>query len=324
MAEDPAATLPVRVARIRRETEDVRSFELVSADGAPLPAFSAGAHIDVHLGAALVRPYSLCNGPADTDRYTIGVKREPRSRGASAALHERVVEGDLLRIGRPRNHFPLHDGDAPGLLLAAGIGITPLLSMARHLLAREGVFSLHHFARSAAQSAFHGVLAAPALAPHVAFHWGLDANTVTARLRSLLAEREAGAQLYLCGPRAFMDAVQDAARAAWPADAVHLEHFGGEAAADLAPGDRFLVRLARRGLSCTVEPGQSVVQALQARGIALPVACEQGVCGTCLTRVLAGRPAHRDAYLSEAERQAGDCFLPCVSRSLDPVLVLDA
>ncbi|WP_028997926.1 PDR/VanB family oxidoreductase [Azohydromonas australica] len=315
--------IAVRVRRIHNETDDVRVFELASSDGQPLPAFSPGAHIDVHLGDGLVRQYSLCNGPADADCYIIGVKREPSSRGGSSALHDLVQEGDMLQIGAPRNNFELRDTAGHYMLVAGGIGITPMLSMARHLLARGASFELHYFARSIAQTAFHKVLSAPAFAGRVDFHYALEADAVRSKLRKLLWERRANAHLYLCGPRPFMDTVQDVASATWPPDAVHLEYFSADANALAAPCASFVVRLARSGGDYVVPAEQSIVQALAQYGVAVDVSCEQGVCGTCLTGVLAGEPDHRDSFLTDDERRACDKLMPCVSRSRTDVLILD-
>ena len=321
--------LTVRLARKRPEAADIMSFELVAVDGGALPAFEAGAHIDVHLPAsagAIVRPYSLCNSPQETHRYLLGVLREPASRGGSVAMHDALVEGQTLQISAPRNHFALAAA-APAaphsLLLAGGIGITPLLAMAEQLHADGAQFELHYAARNAARAAFlPRLLAAPWLG-QVRLH--LDDGDADQRLDlpALLAAPAAGAQLYVCGPAGFIDAVLAAARAAgWPEASLHSERFG----AVLVQHDSdaaFEVQLGRDGRVVPVSPGQTVVQALALAGVVLPTSCEQGVCGTCLTRVLAGQPDHRDHYLTPEEQAAGDQFLPCCSRSCSPLLVLD-
>jgi len=316
-------TIAVRVESIVSETEDVRLFKLVAAGHERLPKFTPGAHIDVHLGEGIVRQYSLCNGPSDTDHYLIGVKREAQSRGGSAALHERVREGDLLQVGAPRNNFELRETAAHYVLISGGIGITPILSMARHLLASGASFELHYFARSIQQTAFHAELSKPDYLGHVDLHYALEADAVRAKLRRILWERKPNAHLYLCGPRPFMDTVQEVATATWPPDAVHLEYFKADASALAAPTGSFTVRLARTGGDYLVAAEQSVVQALAQYGIYLDVSCEQGVCGTCLTGVLEGQPDHRDCFLTDDEKRSGDKLLPCVSRACTDFLVLD-
>ena len=168
---DKASTLQVRVARRHVEALDICSFELVAVNGAALPPFSAGAHIDVHLPNGLTRQYSLCNDPQETQRYLIGVLRDPRSRGGSLSLHEHVQEGDILNIGAPKNHFPLTAQAGHSLLLGGGIGITPMLAMAETLVREGADFALHYCTRSADRTAFTTRIAASAFASQVQFHF---------------------------------------------------------------------------------------------------------------------------------------------------------
>jgi len=315
-------TFAVRINRKQRETDEIASFELVSADGSALPEFTPGGYIDVHV-AGLIRQYSLCNGPEDKGSYLIAVKREPESRGGSRAMYERLKAGDVIEISAPRNNFPLDQGTGRKLLLAAGIGVTPMLSMARHLLARGGPFELQYFTRSIEHTAFHDLLSGAEFSDQVSFHYGLDAEALRVHLQALLSCRPDGAQLYLCGPRPFMDLVVATAAVNWPAEAVHLEYFAADPRLEAAPQQAFRVKLARSGASYDIPAGKSIVQALAAHGVEIPTACEQGICGTCLTGVLEGTPDHRDAFLSEAEKHACDQILPCVSRAKSPLLVLD-
>ncbi|OIR07194.1 phthalate dioxygenase reductase [mine drainage metagenome] len=315
-------TLAVRIARIARETDEIASFELVSADGSALPEFTPGAHIDVHV-AGLIRQYSLCNAPEDSSRYLIAVKREPESRGGSRAMHERLRAGDVLEIGAPRNNFPLDQTTGSKLLLAAGIGVTPLLSMARQLLGRGTAFELHYFTRSAEHTAFRDLLAGPGFKERTSLHYGLDPEALREYLRGLLAHRSAGAQLYLCGPRPFMDLVVATAAMGWPPEAVHLEYFAAAPQPDAVSERAFTVRLARSGASYVIPEDKTIVAALAAQGVDIPTSCEQGICGTCLTGVIEGIPDHRDAFLSDEEKRAGKQILPCVSRAKSPLLVLD-
>ncbi|MFO1337770.1 MAG: PDR/VanB family oxidoreductase [Burkholderiaceae bacterium] len=319
--------LQVRVAAKTPVAASVCRFDLVSLDGSALPAFSAGAHVDVHLGndGAVVRQYSLCNPPGETHRYQIGVLRDAASRGGSATLHDQVHEGQVLTIGAPRNHFPLVAGARRSLLLAGGIGITPLLAMAAQLSADGEDFALHVAARSRAQAPFAAQLTAAPYAERVHLH--LDDGPAEQRLDlpALLAAPAAGTHLYVCGPQGFMEAVLATARAqGWPETQLHWEFFANAAATAPRDSDEaFEVELARSGQVVAVPRGQSIVQALTAAGVSVMTSCEQGVCGTCLTRVTAGVPDHRDAYLTPDEQAANDQVLLCCSRARTARLVLD-
>jgi vanillate O-demethylase ferredoxin subunit len=315
--------LSVRVSEIRQEAIDIASFSLVSAGGGPLPAFEPGAHIDVHLPSGLVRQYSLINGPGETERYVIAVKRDAGSRGGSAYLHDALRVGDLITIGEPRNHFPL-DLTAEGyLLIAGGIGVTPILSMARHLLAAGKPFQVLYFTRSIKHTAFHEVLSSTEFANKVHFHYAIDPKGIHDYLRRALWERPQGGQLYLCGPQPFMELVQDSAAPTWPPQSVHLEYFSADPAAFGEAGEAFEVVLARSGGSYQVPEGRSIVDVLAEQGITIETSCEQGICGTCLTGVLEGEPDHRDMFLTDEEQLACDKLMPCVSRAKSRKLVLD-
>lgn len=317
-----SATILVRVARIRDEAEEIRSIAFVSANGKPLPPVSAGAHIDVRVKNGLMRKYSLTNGPEDTDAYHVSVRLAPDSRGGSMAMHE-LREGETVTISAPRNHFPLQDGAQHHLLIAGGIGITPLYSMVRHLRASAGSFALHYFTRSVAATAFHETLSTGDDAATVEFHYALEPAQVKAALEDLLRERPDGAHLYICGPAPFMNLVHEAASAVWPADAVHCEYFAADPLADKGPRDAFEVTLARSGGTFAVPSEASILQVLADCGLDVPRSCEQGVCGTCITGVLEGEPDHRDVFLTDSERKCGDKILVCVSRAKSPHLVLD-
>jgi len=315
--------LSARVERIRDEAQDVRSFELVAAEGPALPAFSAGSHVDVQIAPGLVRQYSLCNDPSETGRYQIAVKREPASRGGSQAMHERVREGDRLTISVPRNNFALSPLAKHHLLIAGGIGITPLLAMARQLLPSGADFALVYFSRSIAHTAFHEQLSTPLFRGRVTFHYALEADQVRAYLRKLLWSRPADGHLYLCGPRPFMDLVETTAAPTWPPDAVHLEYFSADPASLAGPKGSFVVRLARHGGEFEIAEGRTIIEVLAEHGIIVDTSCEQGVCGTCLTGVLEGEPDHRDVFLTDAEKCANDRMTVCVSRAKGRHLVLD-
>jgi vanillate monooxygenase ferredoxin subunit len=317
------ATLSVRVARKALEAEGICSFELVGADGAPLPAFSAGSHVDVSLPGGLTRQYSLCNDPTETHRYLIAVLRDPASRGGSATMHDAVQQDDALTISTPKNHFALAHEAGSHLLLAGGIGITPLLCMAERLSNVGAAFQMHYCTRSRARTAFAQRIAASAFAPRVQFHHDDGPAGQRLDVAALLADRPAGRHLYVCGPQGFMDTVLGSARAqGWPEAQLHCEFFSADVA-PLAGDAAFEVQLASSGRIVVVPAGRSIVRALAEAGVTVATSCEQGVCGTCLTRVIAGVPEHRDLYLTPEEQAAGDQFLPCCSRSRSARLVLD-
>lgn len=321
-AHPASAFFPVRVHRKTRLTEHIAGFELVPADDAPLPPFAAGAHIDVALPNGLVRQYSLCNPPGQVGAYEIGVLLAPAGRGGSASAHQDIAEGDIVRIGVPRNHFPLVPA-ARSLLFAGGIGITPLLSMAWALHRGGADFALHYCMRRRAGAAYLERLADAPFAPRVHCHpddepaHRLDAAT-------LLAAPTPGTHLYVCGPQGFMDHVIATARAhGWPDDHLHFEYFAAPAPQADAPAGSFEVCVPSRGVVAHVPPDRSVAQTLLAHGVPVALSCEQGICGSCLMRVLEGQPEHRDLFLSDAEKAANDRILPCCSRARGGRLVID-
>jgi vanillate O-demethylase ferredoxin subunit len=313
----------VRVLRKTVEAEGVCSFELAAEDGQPLPAFSAGSHVDVQVADGVTRQYSLCNDSAATHRYLIGVLREPASRGGSTAMHDQVQVGDMIQISAPKNHFALAHEAKSHLLLAGGIGITPLLCMAERLAQTGADFTLHYCTRSAARTAFAARIRASAFADSVAFHHDDGNAAQKLDIAALLAAPQAGKHVYVCGPKGFMDAVLGTARAnGWPEAQLHFEYFS----ADVQPRDAdeaFDVKLASSGRVVHVPKGTTVLQALADAGVVLPSSCEQGVCGTCITRVIEGVPDHRDMYFTPEEQAANAEFTPCCSRSKTPLLVLD-
>jgi vanillate O-demethylase ferredoxin subunit len=318
------STLSVRVVRKATEATDICTFELVAAPGSsPLPGFSAGSHIDVHLPGGPTRQYSLCNDLTETHRYLIGVLRDPASRGGSLAMHEQVHEGQLLQISTPRNHFELAHDARRSLLLAGGIGVTPILCMAERLAMTGADFEMHYCSRTRGRTAFVERICASTFAPQVQFHFDDGADAQKLDLPTLLAQPQNGLHLYVCGPKGFMDAVLNTARTnGWSESQLHFEFFGAEVAPS-AHDASFEIQLASSGRVITVAKDQTVTQALSAAGVEVQTACEQGVCGTCLTRVLGGVPDHKDSYLTPEEQAANDQFTPCCSRAKTARLVLD-
>jgi vanillate O-demethylase ferredoxin subunit len=317
------SALTVRVTRKAVEAEDICTFELSSTDGTPLPSFSAGSHIDVQVPGGLTRQYSLCNDPAESHRYLIGVLRDAASRGGSATMHAQVHEGTLLQISPPKNHFALAHQAPRHLLLAGGIGVTPILCMAERLAATGADFDMHYATRSRARTAFFERIGRAPFGDRVRFHFDDGAPEQKLDIAALLAAQPADTHLYVCGPQGLMNAVLGAARAGgWHEQRLHYEFF----AADVTPraGDgAFEVQLASSRRVIRVAAEQSVLAALAEAGVIVPSSCEQGVCGTCLTRVIDGVPEHRDQYLLPEEQAANDQVLPCCSRAKSARLVLD-
>lgn len=315
--------LAARITGKRPVSSVVCEFALSVADGSVLPDFTPGAHIDVHLEGGLIRQYSICNGPDDRDAYRIAVQKEADGRGGSRFMHESIRTGDKIYISAPRNHFMMVGSARDSLLFAGGIGITPLLSMARHLHSMGAAFQLHYHARSKERAAYVRDLETSPWRDHVHLHFNDDSDRRRRDLRSLLARREPQTHVYTCGPRGYMDAILGIAReTGWPEDALHSEAFANDRS--LAGGEvAFDVRIASSGSTVRVGATESIVEALARVGIEVPVSCEQGMCGTCLTGVLEGIPDHRDVYLTEKERAANDRCLPCCARARTTSLLLD-
>jgi len=319
-----STVMNVLVKQKHYETSDICSFELVDPDGGPLPAFTAGSHIDIHMPGGLVRQYSLCNNPSETHRYVISVLLDPASRGGSRYMHQ-VAEGSTLSIGKPRNLFPMDQMAHKSLLLAGGIGITPLLSMAEHLADFGAVFEMHYCTRSPERTAFRDRIRNSRL--HRAAHFHHDDGPTEQRfdLEAVLQtpRPEDEIHLYVCGPKGFMEAVLKRARAnGWLEHQLHYEFFSAERT-HFGAGEAFDIELAKSRKVIHVRTNQTVVGALRDGGVEIPTSCEQGVCGTCLTRVVDGIPDHRDMYLTPEERARNDQFLPCCSRAKSSRLILD-
>lgn len=305
------------------EALDICTFELGLPDDGALPAFSAGSHIDVQIGNGITRQYSLCNDPEENHRYLIGVLNDAASRGGSAWMHKNVQPGTRLTISAPKNKFPLARGAKHSILIAGGIGITPLLCMAERLSRTGENFDFHYCARSRARTAFYDRIQSSLFQRSAHFYWDDQPELGALDLSRIVAEVGPDVHVYFCGPQGFMDWIQGKVRgASLPDTQVHFEFFSREVAAQ-SSDISFEVQLARSGRIVLVQKSETVIQALAAAGVNVEVSCEQGVCGTCLTRVIDGEPEHRDCYLTPAEHAANDQFTPCCSRSRSPRLVLD-
>jgi vanillate O-demethylase ferredoxin subunit len=315
--------LQVRVARRTDEAESIAGFELVRTNGDDLPAFTAGAHIDVHLRDGLSRQYSLCSRPDERRSWQIAVLQEPSSRGGSKTMHEQVREGDMLMVSEPKNHFPLAVNAERSLLFAGGIGITPILCMAEELALAKREFELHYCARSRSRMAFVDRVAAAPFADRVALHVDDGPPEQQFDAMQAIGSPAPGKHLYVCGPNGFMEHLLGAARSlGWAEDHLHREYFAA-APIDHSADGAFEIELKLSGRVIVVPAERTAAQALAEAGVDVPLSCEQGVCGTCVTRVLGGIPDHRDMYFTDDERERNDCFTPCCSRAQTPRLVLD-
>ncbi len=310
---------------VEQATPRIKVYSMANADGGPLPAFTAGAHLEFKLpasnGRVEKRCYSIASHPAERDRYLFGVLRELNSTGGSSYMHERVREGTVLQAIGPTNNFPLAEEAWEHVLIAGGIGITPLLAMARVLAAGDTRYGLHYCARSAEDMAFReDVVGVCGGAAHLYFDGG-DASRGL-NLHQLLQSFQRGRHVYVCGPRGLIEAVRRVCGdVGWPEDHVHYEFFG--AAMDTSGGEPIEVVLVRSQVVLTVWPGQSILDAILGAGIDVDFDCKRGECGVCVAKVIEGTPMHRDVYLSARERAAGDHMCTCVSWAESKRLMLD-
>jgi hypothetical protein len=312
--------LELVVTGVRQLTPRIRLYELEDPEGKDLPPAAPGSHltVPVHLpdGSETVRSYSIASDPARRDVYEIAVLRDDNGRGGSAAVHRDYVVGLRLRCGAPKNAFPLHEDDSPAILIAGGVGITPIRAMAYELARSGREFRLHFAARSAREAAFRSELA-ETLRDRVTFYFESEILDVDRVLD------EAGVQgmVYVCGPEGLIQAVVSRGRErGWPEQRVRYERFAALASSGRNESFELVLRKSKRRVP--VAPGESALDALECAGVPVVSSCRTGTCGTCVVRVLSGEPEHRDSVLSPEERAAGR-FTTCVSRSRSPELDLD-
>ncbi|WP_306336183.1 PDR/VanB family oxidoreductase [Streptomyces sp. KL118A] len=304
----PETELDLLVRRMTWEAQGVLSVELVHPDGKPLPAWEPGAHLDVLVGGQ-VRQYSLCGDPRDAASYRIGVLNEPSSRGGSRYVHTQLRPGQRVTVSEPRNHFALED--APGyVFVAGGIGITPVLAMAREAARRGTPWRLVYGGRTRDSMAFTEELAALGgvltLVPQDELGHIDLADALGGGDRGL----PEGTLVYCCGPEPLLAAVE----AACPAERLRVERFAAPAVERSGDDAAFEVECRRSGVTLSVGPDTSVLAAAEAAGLSVHSSCRDGICGSCETRVLDGTPDHRDFLLSEAEHAANASMMICVSR----------
>ena len=315
-------TLSAYVHALHFEAEDITSIDLRPLDGVAFPPFEAGAHVDLQLPNGLLRRYSLVNPPGERGRYLVAVLKDRASRGGSRWLHDNLRIGLRLTISAPRNNFKLHEDAGHSVLVAGGIGITPLLCMGRRLQQLGRPFELLVFARSRKSAAF--VAEIEALGAPV--HWHFDTEQGgPPDLKALLASRPANpdTHYYACGPGVMLDSFETLCAELGYTNA-HIERFTAvEVAAATDAMQSYTVELRRSGKTITVTPAQTLLEALRACGADPSTSCEEGVCGSCETAVLEGTPDHRDSVLSAAEHAANKVMMVCVGGCKSERLVLD-
>ena len=310
----------VRVTSISYEAEGIHSFEL-RRDGALLPEFSAGSHIELHLANGMQRSYSLLNSQAERDRYVIAISRDVKSRGGSRFIHDKLQVGQMLRISAPRNNFPLDEKAELSVLISGGIGITPMMSMLERLENLGRPWQLYYCARDRRHAAFLEKLNQRGFATSGKLIEHIDEEAAgVIDLDALLAKVPANAHLYCCGPLPMLDGFLKAA-ANRPADHVHVEYFSAKEAAAVEGGYRVVLSKSNREFD--ISPGQTILQTLLDAGIDAPHSCMEGICGACETSVLEGQPDHRDVVLTEDERKASRTMMICCSGCKGDRLVLD-
>lgn len=310
--------LKMLIADIREESDRIKSFTLVHQTRPELPPFEAGAHVTVLLANGMRRPYSLCSDPADNSRYRLGVLREDHGLGGSRAMHD-MRPGDKVFVSHPANHFPLASEAGFHLLIAGGIGITPMLAMVHALKGAGARFRLHYCAQRRADMAFAGDLQRLCGPDEIVLH---ESAMPGSRLdiAETLARTPAGTHVYCCGPQRLMDGVTAAARdAGFAADTIHIEHFEGVPADQRQRGEPFQIEIQSTGQVLDVPENKSALEVLRENDIVVDAACEGGVCGTCRVKYVAGEPIHRDLVLRVEER--AHTLLVCVSRAMGKLVL---
>jgi tetrachlorobenzoquinone reductase len=311
--------IEVRVNAIRYAARDTNLYELARSDGAPLPAYEPGAHIDLHLPNGLIRQYSLINPADEPKAYTLGIKRDPASRGGSRFIHDELRVGRMLKISAPRNNFTLKEDVAHVVLFAGGIGITPIWCMVQRLAALGRAWTLYYACRSRNDTAFLASLEQMASSQ---FHFDDERAGKFLDVAALVKEAPKDAHLYCCGPTPMLNAFE-AATKDWPREQVHIEYFTPKAQAATDKKGGFVVELARSKQELVIPEGQTILQVLLDAGVDVDYSCELGICGACEQRVISGEPEHHDAVLTEEEQAANTKVMICCAGCKSERLVLD-
>jgi tetrachlorobenzoquinone reductase len=309
--------IEVRLTAIRYAARDTNMYELTTLDGAPLPAYQPGAHVDLHLPNGLIRQYSLIEPEPGRASYSIAVKRDPASRGGSRCVHDDLRVGRTLKISAPRNNFPLVEDASHVILFAGGIGITPIWCMVQRLAKLGRSWKLYYACRSRADMAFLQTLEGMAGSQ---FHFDDEQAGKVLDVGAIVAQAPKDAHLYCCGPTPMLKAFE-AATAEWPRGQIHVEYFTPKQEVDKKGG--FVVELARSGKEFVIPEGQTILQVLLNAGVDVDYSCELGICGACEQRVISGTPEHRDAILTEEEQASNTKVMICCAGCKSERLVLD-
>jgi len=310
--------------RRRDEVADgVVILTLTDPDGADLPEWAAGAHIDLMLGPSLVRQYSLCGDTATRTEWRVGVLLDPNSRGGSQFVHEKLHEGAAVRVRGPRNHFPLVSSPRYQFI-AGGIGITPMLPMIEAAEATGADWHLLYGGRSRSSMAFVDELKRHGARVTICARDEQEQPNFRTHLDSVLSEPGQHTLVYCCGPEGLLSSVEDACKT-WPSDSLHIERFSAKALDEPSPDAlaTFEVECQRSGLTLTVAQDKSIYEACEEAGVDVLGSCMEGVCGTCECDLIEGEGDHRDSVLNDAEKAANETIMICVSRSMSERLVLD-
>jgi len=317
----PAGLIDARLTEITSVAKDTNLYTFRRVEGGALPAYKPGAHIDLHLPNGMIRQFSLVTPNSDSESYMVGVKRDAASRGGSRYIYDEMRVGHDIKISAPRNNFPLVENAEHVVLVAGGIGITPVWCMAQQLIALKRSWKLYYSCRTRDEMAFLEPL--QKLAPEfVHLHFDDEAGNKFLDLAAVIAAAPESAHLYCCGPKAMLGAFE-AAAANLPRHQVHVEYFTAkeEAAADTLGG--FWVELARSGEEYFIPPGKKILEVLFDAGVDVDYSCELGICGACETRVISGMPEHHDAVMSEEEQAANEKVMICCCGCKSERLVLD-
>lgn len=302
------------------EARDVLRLELRSCNGYDLAAFSPGGHVNLRLGHNLSRSYSLINDAKERHRYLICVRKERDGRGGSRWLHETARVGTPLECSLPRNNFPLNQDADYTVFIAGGIGITPIWSMIQKLEQLGKSWQLHYRARTRDRAALLSELRSEERTGEVVVSFGAENPRDDFGLEGIVAAAPGSAEFYCCGPAEMLEVFQKATAHIEPSR-IHTERFG--AGTEPAVDQGFVVRAARAGVELKVAGGQTILGVLRDAGIDAPYSCEAGLCGECKTRVISGVPEHRDMFLTEEEKELGECIMICCSGSRSPILEID-
>jgi tetrachlorobenzoquinone reductase len=309
-------TMDMRLTAIRYAAQDINLYEFRSPDGAALPPVEPGSHVDLHLPNGMMRQYSLVTADGDAGAYVVGVKRDRASRGGSVYIHDHLRVGQIIAVGGPRNNFPLKEDAAHSVLIAGGIGVTPIWCMAQRLKKLGRSFELHYACRDRAEVAFHDELKAT---PEAKIHIDAEAGGFL-DVAAIVSGARKDAHFYCCGPVPMLDAYEKATKHL-PPEQVHIEYFTAKEEAATEGG--YVVELRKSGKEFTVPEGKTILDVLLEGGVDIMYSCQEGVCGACETIVVSGTPDHRDGILTDKERAESKTMMICCSGSKSPRLVLD-